>query len=117
MTTDKGHAGAPPANFVDLLGRLPFLKLSESVSTTSPRSGFFANSCASISNPLLDTAGSCFNSPASASANCNSNKVCLTLISNRLLKSDSCFDKAQHERINLMFSDTTPFTLTLSKGV
>ena len=32
-------------------------------------------------------------------------------------KSDSCFDKAQHERKNLTLSDITPFTLRLSKGV
>src|SRR4029077_2012045 len=32
-------------------------------------------------------------------------------------KSDSCFDKAQHERKNLTLSDITPFTLGFSKGV
>jgi hypothetical protein len=46
------------ANLIDLLGRLPFLKLSWRFATTPRKSDLLANCSASFSNPLINTVGS-----------------------------------------------------------
>jgi len=54
------------ANLIDLFSRRPFLKLSQSVSTTPRNSGLLGNSSASFPKSLLNTIASSCNSFASA---------------------------------------------------